>query len=137
MSFLSGLGKAIGGFASGVSKVAHKVTSVINFIKQPVDKLLAPVKNIVGGALDKLPFGLGKIAKPFVDKFFDSAVSFLAGGPLGGLAFLAKAMPTIDKVADLAAKVGQVADTVGGFVNPQAQSNAANIFAEAQAGLIN
>ncbi|MFL5319736.1 MAG: hypothetical protein ACJ790_08765 [Myxococcaceae bacterium] len=137
MSFLSGIGKAIGGLAKGVSKVAHTVTNVINFIKQPVDKLLAPVKNIVGGALDKLPFGIGKLAKPFVDKFFDSALGFLAGGPLGGLSFLTGLMPTIDKVADIAGTVGDVADKVGGFLNPDAQNNVANIFAEAQAGLIN
>ena len=30
--------------------------------------VMAPVKKVVGGALEKLPFGLGKIAQPFVDK---------------------------------------------------------------------
>lgn len=136
MSFLSGLGKAIGGIAGGISKVAGTVNKVIDFIKKPVSELMAPVKKFVGGALDKLPFGLGKLVSPFVDKFFDNALSFLAAGPMGGLSILTKAMPTIDKIADIAKKVGGIADQVGGWVNSDAQNNVANVLAESQAGLI-
>lgn len=136
MGFLSGLGKAVGGLARGVSKVAGIVGKVSDFLKTPVDKLIAPVKNVVGGVLDKLPFGLGKLVSPFVDKFFNSAASWFAGGTLGGLGILAKAMPTVEKLADLASKVGKAADLVSEAFPPEGQQNVANIMAEAQAGLI-
>lgn len=136
MGFLSGLGKVVGNIARGVSKGAGFVTKISNFLKTPIDTVLAPVKNIVGGALDKLPFGLGRIAKPFVEKFFNTAASWFAGGTLGGLGILAKAMPTVEKLADLAGKIGKAADLVGEAFPPQAQENTANIVAEAHAGLI-
>lgn len=136
MGFLSGLGKVVGGIARGVSKAAGIVSKVSNFLKTPIDALMAPVKKVVGGALDKLPFGLGKIAKPFVEKFFNTAASWFAGGTLGGLGILAKAMPTVEKLAGLAEKLGKAADLVSEAFPAQAKDNAANIVAEAHAGLI-
>jgi len=133
MGLFSGIGKFVGNVARGVAKVAGAVSKVANFIKQPLDLLMAPVKNVVGNLLDKLPFGIGNLVKPFVDKFLDSAVSFLAAGPLGGLSFLAQAMPTIEKIADLAEKVGSVATKVADQLSPQATSNLAHTFAYAQA----
>jgi hypothetical protein len=92
MGFLGGIGKAIGGIAKTVGGIAGKVADfggkALSIIQKPMDALTAPIKNLAGGLLDKLPFGLGKIAKPFVDKLIDSGASFLAGGPLGGLGFL-------------------------------------------------
>jgi hypothetical protein len=136
MGFLSGLGKAVGGLAKGVSKVAGIVSKVTSFLQKPLDVVMEPVKKAVGGLLDKLPFGLGKIVSPFVDKFFDSALGFLAGGPLGGLGILAKAMPTISKLGDLATKIGGAADQVADLLAPEAKENVTNIVAEAHAGLI-
>src|SRR4051812_19134856 len=112
MGFLSGLGKVVGGIARGVSKVAGIVEKVSGFLKTPIDAVMAPVKKVVGGALEKLPFGLGKLAAPFVDKFFNTAASWFAGGTLGGLGILAKAMPTVEKLAGLAGKLGKAADLV-------------------------
>lgn len=133
MGFLSGIGKALGGVARTVSKVADVVGKVTNFIQKPLDQIMAPVKKLVGGALDKLPFGIGNFIKPFADKFLDKALSFVAGGPLGGLGLLSKAMPTIKKLADLAETVGGIAKKVGDALPPQGGINLQNIFAHAHA----
>jgi hypothetical protein len=133
MGFLGGIGKAIGGIARTVGKVADVVGKVTNFLQKPLDQIMAPVKNLVGGALDKLPFGIGNFIKPFADKFLDKALSFVAGGPLGGLGLLTKAMPTIKKLADLAETVGGIAKKVGDALPPQGGINLQNIFAHAHA----
>ena len=136
MGFFDGIKKAVGGLARGVSKVAGVVSKVTSFLQKPLDLLMAPVKNAIGGLLEKLPFGLGKLVAPFVDKFFDSALGFLAGGPLGGLGILAKAMPTIAKLGELATKIGGAADNVADVLAPEGKENVANIVAEAHAGLV-
>jgi len=133
MGFLGGIGKAIGGIARTVGKVADVVGKVTSFIQKPLDAIMAPVKKLVGGALDKLPFGIGNFIKPFADKFLDKALSFVAGGPLGGLGLLSKAMPTIKKLADLAETVGGIAKKVGDALPPQGGINLQNIFAHAHA----
>ena len=133
MGFLGGIGKAIGGIARTVGKVADVVGKVTSFIQKPLDQIMAPVKKLVGGALDKLPFGIGNFVKPFADKFLDKALSFVAGGPLGGLGLLTKAMPTIKKLADLAETVGGIAKKVGDALPPQGGINLQNIFAHAHA----
>ncbi|PTL79617.1 hypothetical protein [Vitiosangium sp. GDMCC 1.1324] len=133
MGFLKSIGKAIGGIARTVSKVADGIGKVTSFLQKPLDSLMAPIKKLVGGALDKLPFGIGNFVKPFADKFLDNALSFVAGGPLGGLGFLAKAMPTISKIGDLAQTVGGIAKKVGDTFPPQGGVNLQNIFAHAQA----
>jgi hypothetical protein len=141
MGFLGGIGKAIGGIAKTVGGIAGKVADfggkALSIIQKPMDALTAPIKNLAGGLLDKLPFGLGKIAKPFVDKLIDSGASFLAGGPLGGLGFLGKAAKTIQDVVKIAETVKGVADKVGAFTNnPTGLGNFQNIIAHAQAALI-
>jgi hypothetical protein len=129
MGLFKGIGKAIGGIARTVGKVAGAVGKIANFIQKPLDLLMSPIKKLVGGVLDKLPFGIGKFIKPFVDKFLDHGLALLAGGPLGGLGILAKAMPTISKIADLAEKVGSVANKVGQVFPPEGKANLQNIFA--------
>jgi hypothetical protein len=133
MGFLKSIGQAVGGIARTVSKVADVVGKVTNFLQKPLDQIMAPVKKLVGGALDKLPFGIGNFIKPFAEKFLDKALSFVAGGPLGGLGLLAKAMPTIKKLADLAETVGGIAKKVGDALPPQGGVNLQNIFAHAHA----
>ena len=133
MGFLGGITKAIGKVANVVGKVADVVGKVTNFIQQPLSKLMEPVKKLVGGALDKLPFGIGNFIKPFANKFLDNALSFVAGGPLGGLGLLTKALPTIGKIADMAKTVGDIAHKVGSAVSPEGKVNLQNIFAHAQA----
>jgi hypothetical protein len=133
MGFLKSIGQAVGGIARTVSKVADVVGKVTNFLQKPLDQIMAPVKKLVGGALDKLPFGIGNFIKPFAEKFLDKALSFVAGGPLGGLGLLTKAMPTIKKLADLAETVGGFAKKVGDALPPQGGINLQNIFAHAHA----
>jgi hypothetical protein len=141
MGFLGGIGKAIGGIAKTVGGIAGKVADfggkALSIIQKPMEALTAPIKNLAGGLLDKLPFGLGKIAKPFVDKLIDSGASFLAGGPLGGLGFLGKAAKTIQDVVKIAETVKGVADKVGAFTNnPTGLNNFQNIIAQAQAAFV-
>jgi hypothetical protein len=138
MGFLGGIGKAIGGIAKTVGGIAGKVADIggkaLSIIQKPMDLLTAPVKKLAGGLLDKLPFGLGKIAKPFVDKLIDGAGSFLAGGPLGGLGFLGKAAKTIGDVVKIAETVKGAAEKVGAFANnPLGQGNFQNLMAFAHA----
>lgn len=133
MGFLKGIGKAIGGIARTVSKVTDAVGKVTNFLKKPLDAIMAPVKKVVGNALDKLPFGIGNFIKPFADKFLDKAQAFVAGGPLGGLGVLAKAMPTITKIADLAETVGGIAKKLGDTFPPQGGVNLQHLFAHTHA----
>jgi hypothetical protein len=133
MGFLKGIGKAIGGIARTVSKVTDIVGKVTSFLQKPLDQLMAPVKKLVGNVLDKLPFGIGNFIKPFAEKFLDNALSFVAGGPLGGLGLLTKAMPTIKKLGDLAETVGGIAKKVGDALPPQGGINLQNIFAHAHA----
>ena len=133
---MGGIGKVIHKVADTVGKVASTVGKVTDFLQKPLSKLMEPIKGLVDKALDKLPFGIGNFVKPFADKFMDNALSTVASGPLGGLGFLAKAMPTISKIGDLAHTVSDVADKVGGLTSPQGQSNVQNIFAQAQAALL-
>lgn len=136
MSFLSKIGGFVSKAAGVVGKVADTVGKVTDFLQKPLSKLMEPIKGLVDKALDKLPFGIGNFIKPFADKFMDNALSTVASGPLGGLGVLAKAMPTISKIGDLAHEVSDIAGKVGGLASPQGQSNIQNIFAQAQAALL-
>ena len=127
--------KTIGDIAGTVGKVAGGIGKVANFLKNPLETLTGPIKSAVGGLLDKLPGGIGQMVKPFAETFLDKGLAFLAKGPLGGLGFLAKAQPTIGKIADLAQKVGDLAGKVKAFSeNPLGQLNFQNIIAHAHAG---
>jgi phage-related protein len=138
MGLLGGIGNFISGAAKTVSGIAGKVADfggkALSVIQKPMETLTAPVKKLAGGLLDKLPFGLGKIAKPFVEKLIDSGASFLASGPLGGLGFLGKAAKTVQDVVKIAETVKGIADKVGAFANnPLGQANAQNLLAYAHA----
>ncbi len=140
MGLLDKIGGAIGGLAKGVSKVASTVGNIAgnvkNLLSAPLSQLAAPIKGLVGKALDKLPFGIGNMIKPFAEKFMDKGLSALSGTTLGGLGVFAKAMPTVSKIADLATKIADVANRVGQEFPAQGKLNLANIFAHAQAAKI-
>jgi hypothetical protein len=141
MGFLGGIGKFVSGAAKAVGGIAGKVADfggkALSIIQKPMEALTAPVKKLAGGLLDKLPFGLGKIAAPFVNKLIDSGASLLAGGPLGGLGFLTKAAGTIQDIVKIAETVKGVADKVGAFANnPLGQGNLQNIIAHAHAAFV-
>ena len=93
-------------------------------------KFVAPFRDV----LPKIPFVGG-----FVDKaagfLFDKAPSFLSKSAVGNFDFLAKMMPTVEKLANIVTSIGTFLDKVEGFF-PQAQSNVANIAARRQAELI-
>jgi hypothetical protein len=138
---MGGVIKAIGNVAGKVASVAGKVADiggkVLNVIQKPMEALTSPIKNMAGGLLDKLPFGLGKIVKPFADKLIDGAASFLSKGPLGGLSILGKAAKTVGDITNIAETVKGVADKVGAFTNnPLGQGNFQNIIAQAHAAHI-
>ncbi|WP_224240626.1 hypothetical protein [Hyalangium gracile] len=132
--------KGIGKVASTVGKIAGKVANiggkVLNIINKPMEALTSPIKKLAGGVLDKLPFGLGKMIKPFADKFIDGAASFLSGNVLGGLGVLGKAAKTVGDVVNIAEKVKGVADKVGAFSNDAATGNWQNIIARTQAQFV-
>ncbi len=128
--------KALSGAAKLLSEAAQVVSKACNFLQKPLDAVLGPVKEIVGKALDKLPFGIGNFIKPFANAFLDNALSFVAGGPLGGLGVLAKAMPTVAKLGELAQTVGNVAKGFSEAFPPEGGVNLQNIFANAHAELL-
>ena len=141
MGFLSNITSKIGGaissVAKGVSNVAGTVGNIAgnvkNLLSAPLSQLAAPIKGLVGKALDKLPFGIGNFIKPFAEKFMDKGLSALSGKTLGGLGILAKAMPTVGKIADLATKIADVANKFSQDFGQQGKLNLANIFAHAHA----
>lgn len=117
------------GLFSGIGKVFSKVTSFVNkvadFVKKPLDFVMKPLQGLVGKVLDKLPFGLGNLIKPFADKFLSSALGFLAGGPLGGL------FSMISKASNVIGTVQDVLNGVNGVLNGGTQ----NLPAPAQENL--
>lgn len=127
MSFLSGLGKMV----HTVTGIADKV---LGFVKAPLDFITKPFIGLANTLLDRLPFGIGKLVEPFADAFLQSAVGFVAGGPLGGMfAMISGAEKTVQTVDT----VLHVADGVlnGGLkaLPQEALANAQNLFAFAHA----
>lgn len=123
MGFFNSIGKAI----SSVTKFANKA---LNFIKAPLDFVTKPLQNVLGKVADKLPFGLGKLVKPFIGTFLNQGLAWLAGGPLGGfLGLMNKIAPTAEKIVGIL----NMADSAvnGGLKNlpDAALSNARNAFA--------
>jgi phage-related protein len=133
------IGGIFGGIAGTIGKVTDGIKKAYEFLTKPLSEVLAPVmtkvKDAVGGLLDKIPFGLGNFIKSFVNKFLDNALGFLSKTTLGGFGFMAKFMPTISKVAELAESVGGILSKLGNLFAP-AQENAANVLAHRQAELL-
>ncbi|MFH1809471.1 MAG: hypothetical protein ABIJ09_12050 [Pseudomonadota bacterium] len=140
MGLFRSISRAVGGIARSISRPLSRITSFANkamsFIQKPLsmlNKITEPFKQALGGMLDKLPGGIGKMLKPFVDKFFNSALSFVAGGPLGAFGQLAGFASQAGKAVDL---LNTVNSAVGGLQNgltPEGISNIAQIFAKSQA----
>ncbi|MDC0712180.1 hypothetical protein POL68_27180 [Stigmatella sp. ncwal1] len=138
------VGKAVGKVAETVGNVAGKVadvakgvvnigSQVLNFASKGLGALTQPIKDLAGGFLDKLPFGLGKFLKPLAEGLIDNAASFLSGPVNAGVGLLSKALPTVSKIADFASTIKGVADQVGALANPLAQQNFANTIASSHA----
>jgi hypothetical protein len=141
MGFLSGIGKVFSGIknvANKVGDIAGKVAEIggkaVKILQAPEEAIGGFVKKAAGGLLNKLPFGLGKIAEPFVNKLIDKGLDFLSKGPLGGIfEFAKKLAPKVDQLADFAEVVSKKAKQVGGFELPGVAENLQNIFARSQA----
>ena len=142
MGFIGKIGKALGGIAKTVSNIAGKVADVagkaVKIMQAPEQALSGFIKKAAGGLLDKLPFNLGNMIKPFAEKVIDGAMSMLSKSNLGSLfEFAKKLAPKVGQLADFAEKVKQTADKVGTFTNPAIGSSAMNnmreMFSSAQA----
>jgi hypothetical protein len=142
MGLFKSIGKAIGGIAKTVSNIAGKVADVagkaVKIMQAPEQALSGFIKKAAGGLLDKLPFNLGNMIKPFAEKVIDGAMSMLSKSNLGSLfEFAKKLAPKVGQLADFAEKVKQTADKVGTFTNPAIGSSAMNnmreMFSAAQA----
>lgn len=147
-NFVNKAAETVGKVASTVSDIAGKVANfaggavsigekIMNFASKGMEALSGPIKEKVGGFLDKLPFGLGKIAGPLANKLIDGAASFLSGPVNAGVNLIGKALPFVKDVANFAETVKKGADQVGALTNPAAQFNFANNIANIHAQHIN
>lgn len=129
-----GLFSRIGGF---FRRAVSFVQKGLDFLQKPLNELVSkPLSKLLGKVLDKLPFGIGNFVKPFVDKFLNNALSFLAPGGLGILGALTKAIPSL---SGLTSMVNTLDNVVGGLQNitqPQARANLAELVAQRHAQLL-
>lgn len=130
--------KSVTSAASKIGDIAHKVADfggkAVKIMSNPEEAISGFVKKAAGGLLDKLPFGLGKIAKPFADKLIDHGLSLLDKGPLGSVfEFAKKLAPNVKQLADFAETVSGVAKKVGAFQLPSSVQNLQEMFSSAQA----
>jgi hypothetical protein len=142
MGFISGIGKAISNIAKKVGDVAGKVANIagkaVNILSNPEGAIGGFIKKAAGGLLDKLPFNLGNMIKPFADKVIDGGLSLLSKSGVGSIfEFAKKLAPKVDQLADFAEAVKKGADKVGAFADGVAGEsslgNVQNIFSAAQA----
>lgn len=133
---LGGIGKAVGGLANGISGIAGKIGSALSQVSGLVDKAMSaitgPLKGMIGNLLDKLPFGIGQLAKPFADKFIDNGLAMVAGGPLGGVASMFGKAGTVGKLADMVDTVRTGAKAVGDIAEGRFNAQQMAAFAQAQ-----
>lgn len=139
---ISSVAKTVGDVASKVSDIAGKVANIagkaVNILQNPEKAIGDFVKGAAGGFLDKLPFNLGNMIKPFAEKLIDNGLSFLSKGVVGSaFEFAKKLAPKVDQLADFAEAVKKGADKVDAFADGVAGqsslSNVQNIFSAAQA----
>ncbi|MDY7231343.1 hypothetical protein [Hyalangium rubrum] len=139
--FVEKAAKTVGDVAGKVKEVASGVVSVaekaMSFLSKPMEAITKPVKDLVGGALKNLPFGLDKVLGPIADKAIDGAASWLSGPVNAVVGLVSKALPTVKKIADWAETIQGVSNQVGALNNPQAQSNFQNQMAYAQGQMVN
>jgi len=149
MGLFKSIGKVIGGIAKTVGNVASKVADVagkvadvagkaVKIMQAPEQALSGFIKKAAGSLLDKLPFNLGNMIKPFAEKVIDGGMAMLSKSNLGSIfEFAKKLAPKVGQLADFAEKVKQTAEKVGTFTNPAIRDSAMNnmreMFSSAQA----
>lgn len=123
------------GFFDVAKKIVGGASKILNTAMSVIQKPMEAVTGVVSKLAEKLPFGLGKIVAPLVQKFLPQAMSFLMPGGLGVFNSLLKAMPTLQKITN-------VVDTVNGALggidqlrqgNPAALQNIIEMVAHRQA----
>lgn len=149
MGFIGKIGKAISNVAKKVGDVAEKIGSfagkvaniagkAVNILQAPQQALSGFIKKAAGGLLDKLPFNLGNMIKPFAEKVIDGGLSLLSKGALGSVfTFAQKLAPTVSKLADFAEAVSSAAKKVDAFADgvtgESSLNNVRELFAASQA----
>lgn len=133
MGFVKSIVKGAAGALGNIGKSLGKVA---DFLQNPLKTFTEPLKKLAGGFLDKLPFGLGNVFKPFVNKFLDNPLAFVGGGPLGGLGMLSQASGSVRQLADLATNVSGQLNKFADMLPGPALGNVQNIFAHSHAQLL-
>ena len=149
MGLFKSIGKVIGGIAKTVGNVASKVADVagkvadvagkaVKIMQAPEQALSGFIKKAAGSLLDKLPFNLGNMIKPFAEKVIDGGMAMLSKSNLGSIfEFAKKLAPKVGQLADFAEKVKGAADKVGTFTNKTVGDSSLNnmrqLFSAAQA----
>jgi hypothetical protein len=149
MGFLGSIGKAIGGIAKTVGDVASKVGEfagkvadvagkAVKILQAPEEALGGFIKKAAGGLLDKLPFNLGNMIKPFANKVIDGGLALLSKSNLGSVfEFAKKLAPKVDQLANFAEAIQGAAKKVDAFADGVAGEsslgNVQELFSAAQA----
>lgn len=145
MGFIKGITNAISNAAKKVGEFAGKVADIagkaVKILQSPQEALSGFVKKAAGGLLDKLPFNLGNMIKPFAEKAIDGALSLISKGNLGSIfEFAKKLAPKVNQLADFAETVKQTAEKVGAFANKDVGAsvthNLQEVFSSAQANAL-
>jgi len=115
------------GLFGGIGKLIHKATDfvhkAVDFIKKPFDLVQSLASKLVGKLANMLPFGLGKIVGPLLQKLVPLGLSFLTGGGAGVLGGLFQAANTVDKFANIADQAANFLQGLDGGGKDQALGN--------------
>ena len=131
-----GIGRRI---RRGIRRVTRPIKSVagkaLGAISKPLgalSKLTAPLQKIMGGILDKLPFG--QFLKPFMNQCLSNPLAMMAGGPLGMLGGLAGMAGTAGNLSNMVGTLGGCfGGNLAGQLSPQGLNNVTQITAHAHA----
>jgi len=107
-----------------VRRIGGGIGKVFKTVTKPLSGILKPFKGILGGILNKLPFG--NVIKGFLGKFLKGPLSMLAAPFLGPLAGILGGAGGLGSLLG----AGQMLAGGGGLDHPQAQHNATELFAQ-------
>lgn len=129
--------EAIGYAKTPIKDIEVKQFPIIGKILSTTSKVLKVAGDVVEpfrGSLKDIPFA-GKFLDKAATILFDKVAPFMDKSLVGNISFLAKWMPTVEKVADFVVKAGKALDHVEKLF-PAQQANAANIAAHRQAEIL-
>ena len=108
-------------------RVGSFAKKALGTITKPIGKLLKPFTKVLGGILNKLPFG--NVIKGFIGKFLQNPLSLLAGPVLGPLAGIIGGAAGIGGLL----KLGGLLGGSPAFQNPMGRNNAMHMMAHRHA----